>query len=666
MTAPAPMARWTRRAALFALAGLAAAMPWETLQRIHLGGFTAVDLAGGLLIVSTALGAYSGAIRPRPLGLEPALFAVAIAFALSTVFSIDRALSLGFVKTYVLYGALAYSVAYWCGDARTLRRAGWIFTWSSAGVAVLGVACAAGAALPTHLAVSGWAHVRVVDAWENGAMVRVAAASADFNQGALPLLLALAFSVFAPGESAWIRRVRIPLAALLFGGILVTLSRSNLFAAAAILALAAASHAPRGVRRRVTLAFVAAAFAVAVSFVSWDYATELWRRLTSGIVSRNPSAEVRLAGLYAALETLPRFVWTGCGLGNSDAVLHASSHGPAMHKTSLHSVPLKLLLETGALGLAAYLWSWRRLLGFCHNGSGGGTDWSVAAPLAGLFAILLVQPFMTLPLVPFWAGLALGKRAAPPEDSERTDAGARRMAQIASALIGVLVVTNIGFYQSAALRWRDYADTMEEAIAQYAFGDFERAAALFRKAAAKADREAAGAAIDAFPYADVAAKMLQTDFVYRELGIGYASPNPLAAAWFGEGHARTRIESSSGFERYTMTISRMTDCAAAHFALADALWENGRYAEALNAYEAGRLAEPAPANAAFRAGLGLLDARIAELNGATDIASRLVLADLLRRRGRIDEAAAIWKAAAGAPEAAHIAGIVEAAVSGRI
>ncbi|MFO7776556.1 MAG: O-antigen ligase family protein [Candidatus Hydrogenedentota bacterium] len=640
----------------------ALAMPWEIYQRTPFLGLTLTKLSAGAIIAAAGVCVLRGGMRPWPRhALEGPILLFAAAFAISTVLSENPAQSARHAAQYAVYLVFFYGLLLTLRDSGLVRASLYLFSYSALAVAALALACAAGLATPVFVeAIHPLGHY-VSSEMRSGAALRMAATSPDFNQGVLPMVLAFPVVLVAMGRSIWTSYLsRAACAGLLTAGIVVSFSRSSLLVVALMLVGIAYAAWGRKARFGWPMGIAVTAALLIVGVLAGTYGEALLDRARQGFVTRDPSLEGRWYVFEVAGRVLPRYALLGTGPGMSDAVLEEAADPGRWHGVTLHSVPGKLLLETGIFGLLAYFWFWERLLRATWKGwtanrltPEGRLYGALLLAFGGCFLILLIQPFMTLSLFPFLAALPFclqrdgGVRADSPVTRLKADSAQRRRwgAGLAAAAVIVIAAPNIVRYHETAARMDEAADAL------YAGINAERNGALRAAETAYAEgREILsgvyGQAEQRGPwyappaYLEEASQAPDFGYLREHIGAGYHGLAPPSLAAFALGrvrHDRGRVEEA--LAPLDEALERVPGFAHGRFVLAETQWKQGDFTAALEAYRAAReSAAEDYRNNAFREKLDTLRERVEELSLTDTAAARLEQAHARRRLGQWDEA----------------------------
>lgn len=554
---PAPLA--AGQTLFFALLAL---WPWELFQRLPYLGVTAVALGGAALIALGALRAWVLGARHLRTGIEAPLLLFAAACAQSVVHSADRAASLALLQQYATHAALFYACVLFVPDARAARRGAVVFLASCVALGIWSALCASGAAHPALLDATRHLETRAAEGLRDGPFVRVAAATLDYNQAALPLALSVPLAIGLL-RGRFLGMLAPLAAAALLAGVAAAFSRSTLIALAvygiAIAGIAAhrrrtgrvtpepdpsAGGGVRGFPWRGALA-AAIACAALLALLGAGYLPALAERFQRGIASYDPSYHSRIHVLQIAWELLPRYFWLGTGLDASDPVIATRADWEAWRGITLHSVPLKILLETGVLGFAAYLWIAGVVLYRVARRHASPLRGAFLGAAGVLLALQSVQPFMALSLYPLLLALVLGpiapgrgEAAGVPEAAPARFgawAGAAK-ACIALLCAGAIAAPNAASYQERAGAALDYANAIDAAQSAERAGAWDAAASLYAHARDIAEAEA----LREHRYDAIALSAAQAEKAFMLMGLRPLAGDP------GELTRRARWRRESG------------------------------------------------------------------------------------------------------------------------
>lgn len=379
-----------------------ASLPLQALTVIPGTGVTVTKAAGGLLVVTALPRRLAAGQRPgRPGGIDVAIALFAAACAAAAFWSSDPTASRGALLGLVQYAAVYYGVVLAAGEPEALRRV----------PALLVVGCAlSGFGALSALALG--VPAPTVDAPVVGTTIRrICYGLTDGNEQAL-------FLLFGFGLLLQCRELRagkrLPWAVLSGAGILaglaLTMSRTGWLCAAALVGVRALAGG-RSWRALVGGAIVLAVTAGGVLAVRPDVGEAVRRRALQGVVTGDASIASRVAHYAKAAEQAAAGGFTGHGLMTAERVAggYTTPLGESMHVT-VHSVPYIVWLETGWLGLLAYLWLWANVIGLAWTAAsrewrgaseegpsegvigGCATAWASVAATYGVFS--LVMPFL--------------------------------------------------------------------------------------------------------------------------------------------------------------------------------------------------------------------------------------------------------------------------------
>ncbi|MDQ1256389.1 MAG: O-antigen ligase family protein, partial [Candidatus Hydrogenedentes bacterium] len=474
------------------VAVVAVSLPWELYQQTPFRGMTLTKLAGSAAIpVAVALTFLRRARAIPKTSLEAPIVLFALMCAVSIAFSLDPAVSARQFISYVTYLAFLGAMVVLVRDATSARFHAALYTLSASGMAALTLLCAAGAAWPMRWGTASWAVQRLILEYRDGVAMRMTAASGDFNLAALELLVAFAAALylFYGTKLRFITRLGLhALQIVLFAAIVVTMSRSGILIAAALcVPLALATVHSRA--RWWPAGLVLLAILVGVAVWQHDFVSILVDRARGGIVRDDGSVRGRWQVFQIGFALLPEYWLKGCGLGAVDAAMSRSPYADQAVMT-LHSMPFKIVLELGVVGLAAYLWIWaaaayqafRRLVRD-SDAKTRGLGAAFLAMLAACFLLTAIQPFPALSLYPFVLGLGLGPIAARlrRESGEKEPVPARRglAGLVAVAVSAAVIAPNIANYQRSAARVERFGDALSEGIEAESVGDWASAAKAY-------------------------------------------------------------------------------------------------------------------------------------------------------------------------------------------
>ncbi|HUW59414.1 MAG TPA: O-antigen ligase family protein [Candidatus Bathyarchaeia archaeon] len=623
---------------------MAVGLPWDLFQRVPPFEVTVTKAAGAALVLVVAARMLIEWRRRAPrTGIEAPMLALLGVIGLASLASEDRSVSFAQLRVYASYFLIYCAVAGVVSSAGRARMVSAAFVASSAGVGALAVACRLGLATPTLVDTT-----RITGRWTTqeawfDLTSRMAPASSDFNQGALPLLAAfcLALFLFVAGKKgrAWPGLIAGLLALV---GIVIALSRSSMLLALVLGAVFVLLGFRRGERRAAAVFAASSAVALVVLAALMGPAGVL-QRMTKLAGERDSSFESRIAAFEAGVALLPDYWITGTGPGASDGVIAKSAYGPRVGGITIHSVPFKLLVETGVAGLAALLWLYWRALRLHLRGLKSGSEVLRAHSAAFLalgvtvFLITLVQPFMTLALFPFLLGVAAGPFAAK-DPGAKPEAPARIWLIAPAAFVAGVVIGNAADFYRTVERVRPFAETLVTAALAEQSGDWAAAQSAY-SAAGDLLETGEQVPLHEMRYYGQAAEVLDMAYAYERMGVRYRRLNPLAALCYGQG----RVEAALGYA--PLAVVRLNAAAEfeprfaqAHFTAAEILWDLGAYGEALDHYAKARSLETVRENAEFRQFVAPMDAFIADTEASLDASERLRRAQFLRRRARWTEA----------------------------
>ncbi len=609
---------------LFLLLTVALALPWELFQRIPGTDITLTRIAGAVLILLVA----AKKLRTRKFslsrtGFEFPILVLLLAVAVSVIFSADRPVSLKLLCVYISYVLFFYAVSETIDSTRAAKALCTAFCASAALLSLLAISCHLHFLVPTLVDTLLKTSLRVTPEKWNELGTRMAVAGDDFNQGALPMLAALALVLFGAYEKSNGLRaslLRVLGSAFLVCGIFTTLSRTSIIIAV-ILVVAALAFSTRGKPKLrphlVALLLLLAAIAY----------SGFWQRMLLLISNQDPSMAGRMGAYLAALKLLPRYALLGTGIGVSDSVIAASEHAQLAGGVTIHSVPFKLLIECGVFGLVAYLWLCFKALTRLAKRAVSPNDYTLAKPLLAMwlafFFTTLVQPFAALPIFPFFFGISCGALFAKRKSKETGPGTAPsiRSTVIASvALVFLVVGFNVFSYQLCAKKVAAFVNVMESGVMAEQRGDWKQASDLYTKA----DSLVSG--FENHRFSHLAIKVYDFDSILETMAV---SPGQNSYASFATTLARGHVSYVQGGlsqaeDDFRKSIQRAPQKRIAHYALAETLWDAGKFSEALKEYD-------------------LASDKSIEAAADLDIAGLLEHARKLRRLGRWEDALELYK-----------------------
>ncbi len=666
------------RIMFFLIVTVSLAWSWELFQRFPFMETTITKVAGLLVIAGTLLlSLVKREWRIRRTGIEWPIAIFALACMLSVTHSLDRQASLNHLRIYGTYLLFFYAMSAWVrrvDDALLLLK---VFILSATAVAAVSVACKLELLVPTY-----WRPVtltwglRLIEEARSGTPMRIAAVSADLNQGAFPLLLACAASFFIFDLSA-VRRVTRwcihGMHLLLLAGIWTAQSRSSLLVIA-LLVLALGAGQIRSTRKKSALVAVTLLLAAMLCIFGWG-------AFKMATVRNDSSIKSRVRTYRAGVSLLPRYGAQGTGLGASDKAIADTELGALAGGQTIHNVPLKIALETGLLGIAGYSWLWFAIVSRLRRHLLGAEDKrarrlgrATLAMAFSVFFVSLTQPFAALSIYPFLLALAFGPVArfrTGDEDAEADAKSASRTVPLVMSLVvvGAIIFTNAAIYQIAAKRVEKFGDALAPAPVHERQGNlrlamdaYKEALAIASPVAKRASKNAtslpfADESLASLPYFPAMARVFDLNRVYEDMNLGKKGPRPQAVCEYGVGRVLLntgRYEEAA--EHLGQALTQEPDFAEAHFSLAECFWAYGRFAMATDHYRKAAAAEKGPSNELYHERMRKLDKRIEALTTQqnADDKGPLEHAYLLRKRGHWEHALEIYKRVAAAwPDSAE-------------
>lgn len=632
------------------------AWPWEIFQRLPFGGTAVYAAAAGVILSvggewrqESMLQKYGPDYFLAVRGFIGPILLLALACAQSAVHSHDIHATMSLLRQYGFYLALFLAALPLLRSPEDNAAAWRLLACSAALVAALALACAAGWLTPALAGTQEYFGRRLTEDVRFGAFVRIAAATPDFNQAILPMLLSLpAAALLFTRHGVGLPRLAVPvlMVALLAGGVLVSFSRSGLIAVAA-LGAAALAWRFRAAGRRHPLRTAGLALSVALAAVALlhagGYLEMLVFRALRGFNSPDPSYRSRLYVFGLAWKLLPDFWFLGCGLGAAPEAIGRAADPRLWMGTAIHSMPFLMLFETGILGLAGYFWFWGALFRRIWTGLLRSDDAErrrlgmvLAATAALLFWMLAIQPFQALSLFPVLAAMLAAPCAPQEAETAQTNPGhvfsrAGRPCHtkwrpwgvaLGAAALAALVAWNITQYHRTIARVDAYAKALERGMAAELRGDWDGAEAKYREARDLTgmaeefphilDAEAsgaklgdyfasylAGAPIKNLAYYSEAVNAADLGFLLERLPGGGFAGVPFSVALFGMARAAHGRGDFAGaatlLEACKHESGDVKFWPELCFAQGDAYWRDGLHGSALwQWYKAAEMAPKAP------------------------------------------------------------------------
>lgn len=220
---------------------------------------------------------------------------------------------------------------------------------------------ACGAAISGAAAVLAWFHILVtptVDALvPDSAIRRVCFGMPDANEQAMVLVFALALLLFSGSHRTYLS-TRIGSTLLICAGLVLTMSRTGWVCAALVIAMRGLAHERRRILVPVLLGVVALGV-IGLAVLKPDIGDSIRRRVAEAASSGDRSIASRVLYNVQAIETAQNAGAFGYGIGSVYRVTKdfADPLGRTVGVT-VHNVPLTVWIETGWVGLLAYLWLW--------------------------------------------------------------------------------------------------------------------------------------------------------------------------------------------------------------------------------------------------------------------------------------------------------------------
>lgn len=663
----------------FLLAVMCAAWPWEIYQRIPGSDLTLIKVCGALVIV---LSIVQMIVVRRWLvpatGLEAAFAVLALAFMLSYTVSVDRGATARMIVLYASYLAFFYAAVSAIRSADDTAWLARVLVGSSCLVAVVTLACSAGWLAPSYMAMARQTGRVVLETQRATAPVRMVATSSDLNQGVVPMLVSIPLALWLAGRrnGPWRRRiVAVGGAALLAAPLIVALSRSSL-AAAAVIVLAYIAIEARHHRHVLLAAGAMAVIAVVFALMFQPLLDLLLLRVETAVAGTEASASGRMYGYRIAASLVPQHLFAGTGLDASDAVIHQIADPVLSGGLTLHSVPFKMLLETGVLGLVGYLLLFASILraGLPLSRSAPGVERHVGRALlvawGALFLVMAVQPFTVYSpfalLLAMLVGPAAWKdRAQTPPSGASQGSGRWPVGVAALAITAACVLPNMTAFQRTVSHLSELVEQWHAGLD--AEGNGRWAAAGDHYLAARDLVRAVGSG----PYLAEAEQVAQLPLMIAGLRVARDHPPLDAVAEYLVARVRYAARELDDARRHAHDAVRAAPgFGQAWILMGDITWSTGIYGGAAAAYAEAARADGAVPPARQTPGRALWQARADVCAARTDDPyAQLEGARLAIRLG--DRRAAetmVARAHALAPDAAEtlfLSGVV-AAIAGDV
>jgi hypothetical protein len=632
------------RAGNFCLLVAAIAFPWGVFQQLTFG-MTLVKVSGVLLIALALLDACVRRTSPwRRNGLEAPIALFATVCVLSLLWSRAPDATLSRITTYATYLVLFGAVLYFVRQPAQVEKLLLGMSFSAAAVSAVALLSAAGLLTPTHAAPIEL-YRAAEETFRASGVRRMVTASGDLNEGVFLLVIAFGFLLpYALSPLLMLRR-RIGAAAalaLLGAAVLLSMSRSGVLVVGVLTAVFVLTR-PAGTQstraRAVTVALVLAGLGVG-GYLAFPRVVALFDRLTDLDAVYDSSDAGRLYGLLAAVQAIPHYALHGAGLNASDVLLAESPYAASLRGLTLHSLPLKIMLELGVVGLAAFLWLWSRAVRVVHRhwlaepGPYARLAMGLTAVLFALLWITLVQPFDALSFYPFIAALAVS--AGLPEQTQGERVSYKRLAVPAALLVAVVVLVNICMHEATAARVRSFAAAYNQGKYMLASGFADDAAASYEHALLTA-APPAGPPLQQRRFYPLAAELYQLPSLFRTspplMRTGDAMV-PQAAAAYRLAQTRLSLTQTQPTQAALQSaLDALPDYAAARQALADIYWDTGKPVAALLEYEQAAAEAAHPANAPFAEQAQRLLAEAEALAGSSKPGDAIQAAHAFRRLG---------------------------------
>ncbi len=360
------------------------------------------------------------------------------------------------------------------------------------------------------------------------------------------------------------------------------------------------------------------------------------------------SLTTRTMTYKAALSIVPKFALLGTGLGNSDSFVQAAVTSPEAKNATVHSVPLKILLELGIIGFVASIAfavaSIRAPLREVRqwDNANAALDRAYLSAVAVAFCTMVFQPFIALMIYPFV--IALGHGRSPGEPTRKISKRSARVGLCAALVVVALVIaSNTFMFQRAAAQWAEIGGQLAYAIEAESKGNYSSATERYL--------EAKHLALERDPpprkYTHLTPELRKLiDFERLEESIRIDNNQPIAHTVAAFGAARCYL-SAGKFEAsgpaFAAILGTEPGWAAAWFLYAESCWRAGAFAEAIHAYGRAAKANTAPLSQAYANALIPSDPSPMVVSGDIAADTWIAAAERYRLRGEWDRAVACAK-----------------------
>jgi len=565
---------------------VAAALPWELFQRIPGTDLTLVKV-GSATTIAAAILSWSrsmGTTFPRT-GLLPCISVIALAALASAIRSHDPDATRALLTVYAGYALFFFAMATFNRTPSAASRLAVLYVISAVCVAAITLIAYAGLMWPAHWDTAFWPDQRLLHEFRDGQPMRITGANIDFNQASLHIFIALAIVLFLPHDSRRGRMIQIVVGFVLFAAIAVGMSRSGVLVSVCLV-FAAGVRNTHG-RPRIAMIALLVLGLGAVPFLFGDFASMFAMRAQGGIVYDEGSAENRIDVYRIALKMVPQYALLGAGLGASEAAMRSSAYegGAVM---AIHSMPLLLLVELGLIGLFAYLWLWFRVFrngvfSLVKRDDASRFGAAYGAVTSSTFAMLLVQPFMMLPLYPFVLGLGFGPVARRRDIEQKRERPSITYGLASAVVLATTLVAaeNVLQFQKTASAAERYADLLESGLAFEEAGAWASAIPQYAQAAELAHNN-----LGQRPYFSEVNALIDLQPLYHRFG-AMGTTTPEAVGWFALGRALL-ADGGLGDAEAVLSAAWSLDSQFTfiQFHLAEANWDRARFAKSLDHYKA--------------------------------------------------------------------------------